>query len=349
MKKLSIILLMLLLTSCTLYMYGVPQEQWDRMSEPERIRTRELYEREQQARRQAAEEQARRQAYEREQEQARQAAMQRARLDRIEAIHRGEGAYGELIRVRLQGGLVKIGDRYYRYEPITFTIADDETRDIAALDRNGREVILNVAYSKGALSLAGLRLPYDRSWGRGRLYPNTSTAGRLELKGVDIFVEVHDRSSRHERMLHRLLSIREELPPTPPPPPVQIRPHDTYKKPPVYQPPPPPVADRMPHLLELVLLGGEMKVHGKYQPLEQVMIRIAEGESRSLPIKAWGKSESLTIRYQNGELQIDGTPGKGHDDLRLPYDREWKSGKLYRFDLRGRLHLERVEMKVRGL
>jgi len=52
MGKIAMIVLAVsvLLAACTPYMYGVPQETWDRMSEPERI----------------------------------------------EAIHRGEGAYGEL-------------------------------------------------------------------------------------------------------------------------------------------------------------------------------------------------------------------------------------------------------------
>ena len=64
MKKMSIICLILasLLGGCTSYMYGVPQETWDRMSEPERIEAMGVYEREQQARRQAAEERARRKA-----------------------------------------------------------------------------------------------------------------------------------------------------------------------------------------------------------------------------------------------------------------------------------------------
>lgn len=346
MKKLSLIALVLtlFLTSCVPYMYGVPQEQWDRMSEAERIRAMEVYEREQQARRQAAEERARQLAYEREQERLRQAELQRVRLERIEAIHRGEGAYGELLRIRLQGGQVKVGDRFYRYEPITFTIADDETREIGALDRKGREVVLLVAYSKGMLALDGLRLPYDRSWGRGRLYADTRTSGRLGLQGVDLFVEVHGRSSRHERLLPRLLTMREV-----PPPPVQVQPHDTGKKPPVHHQPPPPVADRPPHALEVVLLTAEMKVQGQNQRVEQATLRLSEGESRNLPVRAGGKSEVLLLRYQNGELLIDGTPGKGHDELRLVFDREWKGGKLYRFNLRGRLHLEHVELRVRGI
>ena len=73
MKNLFLVMLTLLLSlaACAPYMYGVPQESWDRMSEPERIESMRIYEREQLARHQAAEERARRQAIE---EQARRLA-----------------------------------------------------------------------------------------------------------------------------------------------------------------------------------------------------------------------------------------------------------------------------------
>ena len=89
MKRLFLVCLVLLLfiAACAPYMYGVPQESWDRMSEPERMETMRVYEREQQARRQAAEERARRQAIE---DQARrQAAEAQARRD---AVGTGAGA-----------------------------------------------------------------------------------------------------------------------------------------------------------------------------------------------------------------------------------------------------------------
>ena len=226
MKKLSMLVLAvaILLAACTTYMYGVPQETWDRMSETERVEAMRVYERDQQARRQAAEERARRAALERERERARQAALERERQERIEAIHRGEGAYGELIRVRLQGGKIKIGGRHHRYEPLTFTIADGETRKIAVADEKGREVDLPVTYAGGALTVEGLRFPYDRSWGRGRLYPDTGTAGALELRGVDVYISVHDRSTRFERERPRMVVIREEPPPLPPR--VEVRNHE---------------------------------------------------------------------------------------------------------------------------
>jgi hypothetical protein len=381
MAKIVLIVLAVsvLLAACTPHMYGVSQETWERMSESERIEAMGVYERDQQARRQAAEERARRQALERERERARQAELERARQERIEAIHRGEGAYGELIRVRLQGGKMKIGDRHHRYEPITFTIADGETREIGVADRKGREVPLVVTYAGGALSLDGINFPYDRSWGRGRLYGETGTSGALELRGVDVFIEVHSRSSRYDRELPRLVIIREEPPPLvirekepprpspvivkekekpkppllnrgkdePKPPPVVGRETEPHK-PPVRQPGP-PTADRPPRTLEVVLLAGEMKVRGQNQQMERVTLRLTEGESRNVAVKAGSGTGNLSLNYRNGELFIDGTPGRGRDAVRLPFEKEWKAGKVYRFDLKGRVALEKVEVKVTGI
>jgi hypothetical protein len=232
-----------ILTGCTPYMYGVPQENWDRMSEAERIEAMRVYEREQTARRQAAEERARRLAMERERERERQAelaaqrareaererarlaALEQARLERIESIHRGGGAYGELIRVRLQGGRMRFGDRHHRYEPVGFTIADGETMVIRFADRRGREAGLTVTYANGALTIDGLRFPYERRWGRGTQYVNIGTVGPSALQGVDVLVEIRDRSTRFDRELPRLVAIREE-------PPVVVREQDRHEMPP---------------------------------------------------------------------------------------------------------------------
>lgn len=400
MKRMSFIglALLVLLAACAPYMYGVPQETWDRMSEPERIEAMRVYEREQQARRQAAEERARHQAIEeqarrraaeealeRQQAQARQAALERERLERerrerIERIHRGDGAYGELIRVRLQGGRIRIGDRLHRYEPLTFAIADNETRRIGVADYQGRVPDLTVTYAGGVLSLEGARFSYDKSWGRGRLYANTGISGALELRGADLFIEVRDRSTRLEREPSRLVVIREPEPPMvirerehpkPPPvvirepappksPPVVVRERDVPKPPPVVVrenvPPKPPVrqstpsaAERAPRSVEIVLLSGELKVRGRRQQLESVALRLAEGESRDLTVTAGNERRTLSFHYSNGELFVDGTPGRGRDAVRLSFEKEWKSGKVYRINLKGRAQLEKLELKVTGI
>lgn len=332
----------LLISACTPYMYGVPQETWDRMSEAERIEAIRVYESEQRARRQAAEERARRQALERERERARQAALERERRERIEAIHRGQGAYGELIRVRLQGGRIKIGGRHHHYEPLTFTIADGETRNIAVADERGREVDLAVTYAGGSLVVEGLRFPYERSWGRGRLYPGTSTAGALELRGVDVYVEVHDHSTRFERERPRIVVIREEPPPAHHPP--QVRTPEHPKPPPA-----PPAAVRPPGSVEVVILSGEMRVRGGILKLDRASLRIAEGERRELTMKAGREQCSISLHYRGGELFIDGTPGRRGDEVRIAFEKEWQRGKVYRLGIGGNSPLENVELKVTGI
>lgn len=372
MKKLAVVCfaLALLLAACTSSMYGVPQETWDRMSEPERIEAIRVYEREQEARRQAAEERARIQAMERERERARQAALEQARWERIEAIHRGEGAYGELIRVRLQGGMIKVGDRHHRYEPITFTLADDETRRIGVADRKGREVVLSVTYAGGALSLDGIRFPYDRSWSRGRIYSDTGTSGPLQLRGVDVFIEVHERSSRFERELSRLVILREEEPPVavreketrkptsvaarenemPKPPPVVPREQEGAKPLPPVRQPAPAVVESPPRSVEITLLSGQMKVrNGQSQPLERAALRLTEGERRSLTVKAGGATRIISVLYRKGELLIDGGQLRGGEGARLAFDREWKTGKTYQLTLQGRVPLEKVQLRVMGI
>jgi hypothetical protein len=374
------LVLAVLCTACTPYLYGVPQESWDRMSEAERVEAMRVYEREQQEARRAAEERAQRRALEREQERARQAALERERLERIEALHDGRGAYGELIRVRLQGGTIRIGDRRHHYQPLTFTLADGETRKIPVSDQNGREVDLSASYGGGALTLEGVRFPYERGWGRGRLYADTGTGGPFALAGVDVFVEVHDRSSRLERNQPRLVIVREAAPvvirereperppvvivrekegprsqpaaekgaPGAPTAPVPARVQRPNAAAPVLQPPP-VQAERAPRSVEVSLLSGEVMVRGQKHAVQRVTLRIAEGERRELAVKAGPEIRSILLYYGNGALFIDAHSERPLGATRLAFEKEWKTGKLYRFDLKGRVPLEKAELKVTGL
>jgi hypothetical protein len=350
MRKLSIfcLVLALFLAACTPMIYGVPKDTWDRMSEPERMAAKRTYELEQQARRQAAEERARRLAEERERERARQAEAERLRRERIEAIHRGEGAYGELIRIRIQGGMVRMGERLFHYEPATFTIADGETLNVDVVDRKGREGALKATYAGGALILDGIRFPYDRGWGRGRIYADSGTSGAVGLRGADVFIEVHSRSTRYDRAQPRLVLTREEPPPPHRPAPVVVVEKEKPKPPPVHHPSPPAV-DRPPHALEIVILSGEMKVRGTMHYLRRVELHVQEGEVLTFAVKAGKETANLVFDYRKGVLTIDGGRPGGHDDVRIPFEKEWKKGKVYRFDMKGRVHLEKVEMKVMGV
>ena len=261
----------------------------------------------------------------------------------------------------MQGGKIRVGDRMHRYEPVTFTIADGETRTIGAAGFQGRAIDLVVTYGGGALDLEGVRFTYDRSWGRGRLYANMNTTGALDLHDVDIYVEVHDRSSRQDREQSRLVIVREPEPPfvreriQQQVPPVVGRGHEAPKQPPVITrdrdfPKSPPVSDRAPRTIEITLLSGESNVRGRTQQIEKAVFRMTEGENRDLQIKAGKENRTVSFHYRNGELAIDGTPGgRGNDAVRLAYDREWKTGKLYRIDLRGREQTDRLELRITGV
>ncbi len=366
-----------MLAACVPTMYGVPQESWDRMSETERVAAIRAYEREQQARLQAAEERrlaqeerARHEAMERERERARQAAIEREKHERIEAIHRGEGAYGELIRVRLQGGKIKIGGQHHRYEPLTFTIADGETRKIAVADKTGREVDLVVTYASGAFAVEGVRFPYDRDWKRGILYADTSTGGLLELRGVDLFIAVHDRSARFERERLRMTVHREELPVIVPrekpslPPRVEIRHLEPTKTPPTVNvsvkepvrhhappasPPTSPAAEQLPKMVEVLLLDGEQDQRRHRQKRERKAIRIAEGESRELEVQTDVEKRSVLLHYRNGELLIEVTPGNKRDAIRFSFEKEWRKGRVYKVSLPGKVPQQKVEFKITAI
>ena len=126
MKKWLFTVLMLLLiglTGCTASIYGVPQERWDTMGEQERIAAIEAYQARQAVLLQQREERARQQAMERERQRAIAAEEARQRLLQVDAIYRGEGVYGDLLRVRIEEGSVKLNGSHRDYQPFAFRIA----------------------------------------------------------------------------------------------------------------------------------------------------------------------------------------------------------------------------------
>ena len=76
---------------------------------------------------------------------------------------------------------------------------------------------------------------------------------------------------------------------------------------------------------------------------------MADGESREFTVKAGHESSILSLNYSNGELFIDGTPGRGRDTVRLHFEKEWKNGKVYLLNIKGKTPLEKLEIKVTGI
>lgn len=179
--------LALLLTACAPRIYGVPEEQWDAMGAEERKEAMRAWEAVQKEREQTRREQQAIEARERAERQA-----------RIERIHRGEeGHFGDLIRVSLERGRMRIGGRERRYAPLAFTLADGETRTVEVHgERRSRE--MKVAYREGLLLLdlpshgrnefGAARLPWRSGWRRGETR-RVDSDGPLELRNVRVYVE----------------------------------------------------------------------------------------------------------------------------------------------------------------
>lgn len=198
-------LVLVLLTACTPMIYGVPQETWERMSEPERVSAIEAYNQRQIARQQAAEERARQHAIYLEEKRLQEAAEAEALRQRVEAIYRGDGNYGDLLRVHVENGLANFHGQERQYSPVTFQIANGELKTVIFETTKNRRVELMAFYDGATLILddkAGKKgnaaqLHYDKRWQRGLTYDNVYTNNRAKLKGADITVQVVGEPTRH--------------------------------------------------------------------------------------------------------------------------------------------------------
>ncbi len=66
-------------------------------------------------------------------------------------------------------------------------------------------------------------------------------------------------------------------------------------------------------------------------------------------MRAGRESALILMRYSHGDLLIDGTPGgRGNDTVRLPFDRDWRAGKTYQLDFKGKHPVDILELKVTG-
>jgi len=200
----ALALLFAVLTACTPTIYGVPQERWSAMSESEHLEAMRIYEARQLAARQAAAERARLRAIEAERQAAREAEETRLQRLRVEAIYRGEGSYGDLLRVTIRGATMEIAGKRRTCRPLAFKIADGESKEIVAVSADGHRGRLHVSYHEGTLVIddhgkgrrsRGSRLIYDRDWGRGKSYRDLRSEGALRLRGAEVYVEIADRSA----------------------------------------------------------------------------------------------------------------------------------------------------------
>lgn len=184
---------LLFLSACATTHFGVSEDVWERMSEAERMETIRGYNERNRLRQEAAqrEAEARRVA-------EREAAL--AREVRVREIHEGGGRPGDLIRVSLRDGAMRLGGKHRDYTPLAFSLASGEELrlEVLSTDAHNRAYRgqLSVAYEDGLLLIdpgsntrdtRAARLTYEPNWRHGVRYL-VDTSGPLQLREVEVLV-----------------------------------------------------------------------------------------------------------------------------------------------------------------
>ncbi len=199
-KRIVFLLVAVVLTACTPMMYGVPLEQWDKLSEAQKLETIKGYNERQLLRQQE---------YLRAQE-ARAAAAEKTASSSgpptlvVEkgqpSFYRGESArYGDLLRIVIKNGTLRFDGKQRGYDPVSFTIASGETLHIPVSSGANRQTALIVSYHDGILIVDpkaehGLkdatRLVYEPDWKAGKTYPPLNSRGPARLAGASLYIEI---------------------------------------------------------------------------------------------------------------------------------------------------------------
>jgi len=199
---LGLLLVLLMVTACSQRIYGVPEEQWEMMTPMERQTAMKSWQAVELAR---AEQRAREAELAAERERLEQAR----RDERIAAIRAGHGLIGDLLRVSLQGGQVRLGGSHRDLQPLSFTIASGEVRELQVEAGRGSRIYrgtLRVSYDDGLLMLdipsygtaGAARLAYGAGWQHG-VRSVVSSNGPLRLRDVVVYVEAVPLPNRRYR------------------------------------------------------------------------------------------------------------------------------------------------------
>ena len=342
------ILLAMLLAACTPRIYGVPQDRWETMSEQERIAAMDAYKARQEVLRQQREEQARLRAIEKKAQLEREAEEAHRRQLQIDAIYRGKGLYGDLLRVNLEGGKLQFYGDHKPYQPVSFRIAASEAKEVEIISDRGHKVRMAVFYDGSNLLLderphthgaSALRLPYDDSWEAGANYEHLFSKGPLELRGVDVTVRIIGKPPRdHHAWRHKPKVIVAQ-------PPV-----DKHQKPDATMVKPHPVSDKPgkivahrpspthravahatvpPSRIKVFFRKGHLKMKMRSDPLISQSIVLKEGEVRNVVMRSRRGAARIQVSYLKGELLIDDAPGRDKGQTRLGFMPGWKAGQSY--------------------
>lgn len=325
---LLIVALITVLTACTPRIYGVPQEQWEVMSENERIAAMDAYKERQIAYQRAATERARIRA---EQEAARQsrleAEMQR-RHERANLIYRGRaGTFGDLIEITLHQGQMRLNYNKRPYSPVTFKLADGEIKSIPIHFTNGHRAGLWVLYENRNLWLDidpynlktqhGAHLVYNDDWSSGVTYTGINSHGSRDLRGINVDIDVvpHRRGRKYAGQ-KPIVIVREKIVEKPVKvahekdhqrsrkghstnrkitrnkfsTPEQTERSETRREVSIKKKDKPASRKAVPieKRLHVKLNGGKILVDGKHRPFRPIDFEIGEGETRTIILTGKG-------------------------------------------------------------
>ena len=189
---------------CTPYIYGVPQPQWEQMSQGQKDEAISGYNERERIREQSRQIEIVRQARDAEVKVAEALRREETMHQRVEGIYAGtSGQLGDLIQVTISGGQMLIEWKYQNYQPIAFKIANGETHkvDVVAVPYSyyvaPEHSELLVKYQDGMLLIDGnestwdraARVLYEKSWQHGG-GATVNTKSKLDLKNVHVGIKV---------------------------------------------------------------------------------------------------------------------------------------------------------------
>jgi len=191
-----ILFLTLLISACTPRIYGVSEDSWHLLSQSERAQAIAHYQQMEVLREQRRIENAKI-AVEQEKQQLLETEQRQAHINEIYTGY--EGAQGDLLRVTISGGQMRLNGKLRSYRPVSFRIADGEKKTITFHNpqKQRYQTTISVEYSDGVLSFDNEReryrhdLAYEPKWRHGQYYKNITlhkhSASRA--KNIDIIVE----------------------------------------------------------------------------------------------------------------------------------------------------------------
>jgi len=247
-------------------------------------------------------------------------------------------------------------------------------KDIEIVSLNGQRTRMAVQYDGSNLLLdespqphrsTAIRLPYEDSWEVGATYTNRFAKGPLEMKGVNIAIQIvgnppHDHHGRRHQP--QVIVIKKpEHRPKPDIADVQKRP--LPKNPDIAMVKPRPegggpgkiVQHRPqhkgeipvpPNRLRVVFRKGFLRVNKHRYPLVPQTIDLRNGQIRNVIMRSRNGNLKIQVSYLGGELLIDETPGSGRNSTRLGFVPGWKNGQTYAIKSRAKRLLEDLDIFI---